>query len=726
MKKYKIKKPLKKGVAKVPVILQMEAVECGAASLTMILAYYKKWIPIDKVRTDCGVSQRGTNAKNILKTAQSYGLKANGYSFEVEDLKKEGTFPCIIHWKLNHFVVLCGFKKNKAIIADPESGLICVGEEEFDKSFTGICLMFEPDDDFIPSGKPNSIFNFSLNKILDNKSIFAIISVCTIITSLISLLVPGFSRFFTDILLVETNTDLFYPFIYLLSIIVICQIVISWIKVVSSYKARAKLDIIGSSEFVWHILHLPIQFFSQRMAGDIVNRKRKNAEIVDRLVSTFAPIMVESLMAIFYLVVMMRYNITLGLIGLFSVLINYFVSMYISKKRIEAARIISRNNGNFIGTTVSGIDMIETIKASSSENGFFEKWANYLAQENYEQVKLSNLNTYLSIIPTIIDVLSNTVVFMGSIYLCMKGQWSIGMIGAFLGLFSSFLSPATKVVLASQIYQETRTDIERIEDVMKYPANVNHEDVVITDDMEFDKLSGQIEVKNLTFGYEKLEKPLIKDFNMSVKPGQKIAIVGESGSGKSTIGKLLGGLYQPWSGEILFDGKAMADINRNIFTGSIAVVNQDIILFEDTISNNIKMWDKSIEDFEVILAARDAQIHDSIMQRSEGYQYVLCENGADLSGGEKQRIEIARVLAQDPTIVIMDEATSALDANTEYNVVKSISDRGITCIVIAHRLSTIKSCDEIIVMEKGCVVERGTHEELIKKDGIYKELISNE
>lgn len=422
---------------------------------------------------------------------------------------------------------------------------------------------------------------------------------------------------------------------------------------------------------------------------------------------------------------MLRYSVILTLIGLASVLANLVLSAVISKKRINITRVQMRDAGKLAGTTVAGIEMIETIKASGAENGFFEKWAGYQASVNTNQVKFQRVNQILGLLPSLISSICGTAVLMTGVFLAMQGTFTVGMIMAFQGFLSSFVSPAMSLIAAGQSLQEMRADMERIEDVMKYPTDVTFEE---NDDesTEYDKLSGNIEIKNITFGYSRLAEPLIKNFSMTLKPGSRVAFVGPSGCGKSTISKLISGLYKPWSGEILFDGKPMSEIDRCVFTGSLAVVDQDIILFEDTIANNIKMWDNSIEDFEMIMAARDAQLHEDIMQREGGYQYRLTEGGKDFSGGQRQRMEIARVLAQDPTIIILDEATSALDAKTEYDVIKSIKDRGITCIVVAHRLSTIRDCDEIIVLDQGNVVERGTHDELMKNNGAYTQLVSNE
>lgn len=721
-----IRQPITKGIAKVPVVMQMEALECGAASLTMILAYYGKWIPLEQVRADCGVSRDGSNAKNVLKAARSYGLIAKGYRYEIEDLKKNGRFPCIIHWNFNHFVVLDGFKGNKAYLNDPAKGSYSVSTETFDKSFTGICLMFEPSESFEPGGKPKSMTSFAKKRLKGAGTAIAFVALTTVIDSLIGIIDPAFSRIFLDKLLTREAPEWFMPFIFAFAGLAAVQLAAQWIHTVYSLKINGKLSVVGSTEYIWKVLRMPMEFFSQRMAGDIQQRQQMNASIAQSLVQTFAPLALNTVMMLFYLIVMIRYSLVLTLAGVVSIVINIFVSRIISKKRTNITRVQMRDSGKLAGAAVAGIEMIESIKASGAENGFFEKWAGYQASVNVQQEEFLKLNQYLGMIPSLVSSLTNIVVLVLGVYFTINGKFTVGMIMAFQGFLSSFTAPAQTLISAGQTLQEMRTQMERVEDVMEYPTDVNYDNDAEPQDAEYDKLSGNVELKNVTFGYSRLAEPLIKDFNLTLKTSSRVAFVGTSGCGKSTLSKLISGLYKPWSGEILFDGKLINEIDRSVFTGSLAVVDQDIILFEDTIANNIKMWDSSIEDFEMIMAARDAQLHEDIMQRDGGYNYRITEGGKDFSGGQRQRMEIARVLAQDPTIIILDEATSALDAKTEYEVVKSIKDRGITCIVVAHRLSTIRDCDEIIVLDNGVVVERGTHEELYAKGGFYTQLVTNE
>ena len=722
-----IKKNVRRGNVKVPVIIQMEAVECGAACLAMTMAYYDKWVPLEQLRVDCGVSRDGSTAKNLLVAARNYGFDARGYRMEPDDLVHTGVFPCIIHWNFNHFVVLSGFRRGKAIINDPARGTVAIPMEDFDKSFTGICLVITPGEGFVPGGKPKSILKFARSRLAGTGAAVSFVVLSSLISVLLNIIRPGFSRIFMDRLLTNRNPEWLYPFLFGLAVISAIQILVSAVQTIYSNKLNGKMAVIGNMTFLWKVLHLPMDFFSQRMAGDIQSRQNTNTSIAGTLIGTFAPLALNVIMMLFYLVVMLRYSYVLTLVGISSIVINMLLSQMISMKRINMTRVQMRDNAKLASATISGMEMIETIKSSGAENGFFEKWSGFQASVNTQSASFEKTNLLLTLLPGLVSTLTNTAITMLGVYYAMNGQFTVGMIMAFQGFLSSFIAPAESLIAAGQTVMEMRTSMERIEDVMQYPDDpcFNNSDTV-EEEISYAKLTGNVELKDVTFGYSRLTEPLIRNFSMTMKPGSRVAFVGASGCGKSTLAKLISGLYQPWSGYILFDGKPISQINRSVFTGSLAVVDQDVILFEDTIANNIKMWDDSIKDFEMILAARDAQLHDDIVLRDNGYNYKISEGGRDFSGGQRQRLEIARVLAQDPTIVIMDEATSALDAKTEYDVVKSIADRGITCIVVAHRLSTIRDCDEIIVLDKGCVVERGTHEELLALGGKYLELITSE
>ncbi len=722
----KLNRPITKGVAKVPVVMQMESLECGAAALAMILAHYGKWMPLEHVRLSCGVSRDGTSIENLAKAARSYGLEAAGYYYGIDALRENANYPCIVVWRGNNYVVLCGFRGKYAYINDPARGSQKITIDEFNRHYGGICLTFAPGEEFEPGGKRKSTLEFARKRMIGAGVAVAFVILTTIVGNLFQMTTPAFTRFFMDRLLTGENSDLLMPFIILLTAIAVLQVVVSAVQSVYSFKINGKMAIVGSSTFMWKVLRMPMEFFSQRMAGDIQQRKSTNATIAETLVNTLTPLVLNIIMMVFYLVIMIRYSLLLTVVGLAAIVINTLLASYISRKRVNITRVQMRDTGKLESSTVSGIQMIETIKAAGAENGYFAKWAGYQASVNTATTRFANLNLYLGMIPDFLASLANYTVLILGVFLVMQGQFTLGMVMSFQGYIQLFMAPAMTTIKAGQTIQEMRTQMERIEDVMEYPEDPNYRDEPLDDEADYGKLEGEVELKNISFGYAKLGDPVIEDFSMSVEPGGSVAFVGASGCGKSTLSKLIAGLYQPWTGEVLFDGKSISEIDRNVFTSSVAVVDQDIILFEDTVANNIRMWDDSIEDFEVIMAARDAQIHSDIVAREGGYSGRISEGGRDLSGGQRQRLEIARVLAQDPRVIIMDEATSALDAKTEHELVEAVKNRGITCIIIAHRLSTIRDCDEIIVLDHGHVVERGTHDELYALGGAYTELVTND
>ncbi len=705
----------------------MEALECGAASLAMILAYHGKWLPLEKVRADCGVSRDGSNLKDMADAAAAYGLKVDPYRCGMEDVKTLPV-PAIIHWNFNHFVVLNGFKKNKAVINDPARGTVEVPLDEFDRAFTGIIVCFEPTEDFVADGKKKSVWSFAKARLKGTLVPFIFVILTGLLVTFIGIVNPVFTRIFMDRILTGQNPEWLIPVLTGMASLVVFQIIVQAINIIYMLKIKGKLAIVANSMFMWHVLRLPMHFFSQRQIGDIAMRQSSNESIAEVLIQSLAPILLNAIMLVFYFFMVIKISWPLTLLGLTAVIINMFMANYISQKRINITRAQLRDAGKLASTTVSGIEMIETIKSSGAENGFFEKWAGYQASVNSSVVRFSKLNEYIGAIPEVIQGFANMAVLLIGAMFIMQGTngFTAGVLMMFQGYLGKFLEPLDSFRGIGQQMQEMRTDMERIEDVMNYEPDVVYEDVEIDENAEYSKLTGEMQMKNVTFGYKPLGEPLIKDFNLTLKPGSTVAFVGASGCGKSTLAKLISGLYKPWSGEITFDGQPISDVNREIFTSSVAVVDQDIILFEDTIAENIKMWDKSISDTAMISAAKDAQIHEDIMQKDGGYSHKVLEGGKNFSGGQRQRIEIARTLAKDPTIIVLDEATSALDAKTENEVIEAITDRGVTCIIVAHRLSTIRDCDEIIVLDKGQVIERGTHDELFAKNGMYTQLITTE
>ena len=710
-------------VKRVPVVMQMEALECGAASLGMVLAYWKKWSPLERLRIDCGVSRDGSNALNILKAARKYGMVAKGFRMEVERLRKVEA-PAILHWNFCHFVVFNGFKGDKVSLNDPARGRVLVDMEEFNRSFTGIVLTFQPGPEFKSSGRRASVLSFVCERMKSAKAALLFTFLTGLLMAFVGLISPVFSQIFMDDILSGKNPDWFPFFIGMYAVLVMFQFLVQLVQGFRWVVYQARLSIEANASFMWHVLHLPISFFQQRFAGDLVIRQQSNQTCASNLVQKIAPAVVDISLLVIYLIVMSRYSWPLTAVGVTVAVLNIVLMRYIADKRMNLGRVLERDSGKLSGVTMSSIEGMETIKAAGAELGFFQRWSGLFAMKLNSEVRQNKTSVYLDILPQLLQQVSAHVILVLGAYLILKGELTIGMLTAFQGFMTSFMNPLNKLVDTGQTLIETRTQMERIEDVYNSERDVADEGLTepITGS---GKLGGKVEVRDVVFGYNPLSTPLLDGLSFTLEPGKSVALVGSSGCGKSTIAKLVSGLYEPWSGEILFDGMPRKEIPRAVFTNSVAMVDQDITLFEDSIANNVKIWDRSIEDFAMIMACRDAQIYADIVTRPDGFNERLTEGGSNLSGGQRQRLEIASALAREPVVLILDEATSALDAATEERVMRSIRQAGISLIIIAHRLSTIRDCDEIIVLDKGHVMERGTHEALMREEGMYYQLMKN-
>lgn len=709
----------KRKVVKVPVVMQMEAVECGAASLTMVLAYFGKWLPLEEVREACGVSRDGSSAKSILKAARNYGLKASGYRTSVDGL--DGMQPAIIHWNFEHFVVFRGFKNGKAHLNDPAAGPIQVPIEEFSKSFTGVAMEFEPSESFVKGGHQTNILTYIKKNMKGASEAFWITFILTLIGAIVGIATPLFTRIFYDEILSGRNAAWAKWFFILMTILAIFNFVLVLTRENYAKRVAGALAMKGNVQYIKHLLRLPMNFFSMRNVGDLQQRQHLNETITHSLVDVIAPQFINIALLVLYLTLMLSYSIPLTIVGIVAAAINLITIQYLSNIRINMIRSMEMSEAKYFSATVSCIDNMESIKAAGAEAGFYEYWSGLWARKFNIAANAHSMQLRILLLPMLANGLVNTLVLILGTLLILKGELSIGMLMAFQGFMSAFITPVNEIVNANQTLVEMRSQMERVDDVMKYPEDHRGGDSKMAEG----KLGGLVEMKHVTFGYSPLLPPLIQDFNMRIEPGKSVAFVGSSGCGKSTLAKLISGLYKPWSGEILFDGRPIDTISAEELTNSIGVIDQNVVLFDDTVTQNIRMWDNSIEEFTVMMACNDAQIREDIMSRPEGFSTKIVKGGQNFSGGQRQRIEIATALAKEPSILIMDEATSALDPKTEDVLMTSLREMGPTQVIIAHRLSTIRDCDEIIVMKEGKVMQRGKHDELMAQEGLYRSLMEN-
>jgi ATP-binding cassette subfamily C protein len=710
---------------KTPTVIQMEAVECGAAALSIILSHYDKYVPLEELRMECGVSRDGSNALNLIKAATKYGLEGHGFRLELEDAF-EIDEPAIIFWEFNHFLVLEGFGKDCVYLNDPAVGPRSVSYEEFDEGYIGIVLMFEPTENFVPGGKPPSITKelyHRLKTVPLPLSYLIIAGICLLIPGFA---LPSFTRIFVDNILISNLLSWKWKFLGTMAIAMGIQAVLSWLQNYYLNRLNGKLAMRFSSNFLWHILRLPVAFYSQRYTAEIAYRTNYNNQIVQMLTGSLATTTINLVMIIFYGCIMFQYDTIIAWVGIAAALVNLFMMRWIQRSRMDAYARFQQERSKALGNSLGGLQYIETIKATGTESDFFSRFNGYYTKNINAQQEISQKDALLSIFPPMMQAIA--IMFLLGIggYRAMEGKLTIGMLIALQTLLLIFLKPVGAFVNFGQMIQTMKIDFGRLNDVLAYPKDPTYELSQKIDLSEVKKLEGTLEFRNVTFGYSPLSPPLIKNLSFIITPGKRLALVGPTGCGKSTIAKLACGLYLPWSGEIRYDGKLITEIPPEVRHRSLSSVDQEIFLFSGTIRENLTLWDKTIEEEWMVKATRDAHIHEDILSRAHGYDAFLSEGGSNLSGGQRQRLEIARALLNNPSLLILDEATSALDSETEKEISDNIRRRGCSCIMIAHRLSTIQDCTEIIVLKQGNVMQRGSHSQLKEVPGIYQDLVYSE
>lgn len=714
----------RKAVKRTPTILQMEAVECGAAALAMILAHHGAWVPLEQLRVACGVSRDGSKASNIVKAARRFGLDAKGFRREPSTLH-EVPMPCIIHWNFNHFVVLEGIDGDRVYINDPAIGRRRIDMAELDLAFTGVVLTMERTEAFEKLGKKPQGLRLLLRELRGSKQAVGLLVVLSFALIVPSVVTAGFSKIFVDDILIQHTTSWLVPLLIGMAVTAMFRAILTAARQSLLLRLQTKLAVVMISRFLWHVMALPVEFFTQRHAGDIASRVAGNEQIARLLSSGIAANALNLTSIFFFAAAMAIYDIPLAAIGVSMSLVNVLALRFIGERRQDLSRSLAIEQGKLVGATVSAVRTIETLKASGLEDEAFSQWAGIQAKALNAEQQLGVSAVLLDMMPTLISGLTFAAILGIGGLRVIEGSLTLGSLVAFQSLMASFSGPVTELVNYVGNFQTIKGSLERLEDVYNYPLDHSGSNVVAAGRFP-PKLTGRIELSNIQFGYSVLEPPLLADLSITVQPGSRVALVGASGSGKSTLARLMCGLYRPWAGEIRIDGWTLPEIPPQVFANSVAYVDQDVFLFEGTARDNLTLWDLTVTEADLSQALKDAVIHEDIATRAGNYDCYVNEGGTNFSGGQRQRIEIARALVSNPSVIVLDEATGALDPITEKAIDDNLRRRGCTCIIIAHRLSTIRDCDEIIVLEHGKIVERGTHEQLIMLHGSYAKLVAQE
>ncbi len=724
-------RPSNNSRVKTATILQMEATECGAAALGIILNYYGRFVPLELLRIECGVSRDGSKAINMLKAARRYGLNAQGAKVEPEAIRSL-KFPLIAYWEFNHFVVIEGMSDKSIYLNDPATGPRTVTPEEFDGSFTGVVLVFEPTAEFQPGGRKPNILDSIIPRLKSVQNALVFVVLASLALVIPGVAIPGFTKIFIDEVLIRHLSGWLIPLLWGLGITAVLRMILAYLQQLYLTRLQLKMALTSSARFMWHVLRLPMTFFGQRFAGDIQSRVAANDQVATWLSGDLATSIVSLISMVFYAIIMFLFDWQLTLISIVAACANVGVLMYVARRIENSSRRLQQEIGKLQAIEMNGLQAIETVKATSAEDDFFQQWAGYHAKTLNSQQRIHLYNRILQVVPQLFTgILTVAILGLGS-WRIMQGHLTIGGLVAFQSLLVSFNEPLMTLLGFGARLQEIRADLSRLEDVINHPQDarlLQLPSVAIPSasvaNADLSKLSGKLELRNVSFGYSNLEPPLLENINITVEPGQHIAVVGISGGGKSTLAKLICGLYQPWAGEILYDEHPLPDISAEQLSQSLSFVDQDIFLFEGSIRDNLTLWDNSISGEALRSAIYTAGLEPVLETRINGLESVVETAGSNFSGGQRQQLEIARALTTQPTLMVLDEATSALDAGTEQKIMENLKKTGHSLLIIAHRLSTIRDCNEIIVIDQGKIVERGTHDALYQSKGLYYQLLQN-
>jgi NHLM bacteriocin system ABC transporter peptidase/ATP-binding protein len=710
----------------VPTVIQMESVECGAASLAMVLAYYGKYVPLEELRVACGVSRDGAKASSLVAAARRYGLVAKGYQMEAVRLTAAPK-PVIVFWAFQHFMVVEGIRRRfgRTVVAlnDPASGRRIMDWAEFDSGFTGIVLAFEPGPEFEPGGAPSRLGPALARRRMPTGRALPLVLLASLLLVVPGIIGPAFSRVFIDRVLTAGDSAYLGPLLIMLALTAVATIVLTSVQRHYLLRIEIRTGLVSSARFFRHLLRLPVSFFLQRQPAEVARRVSANEMVAEILSRDVAATVVNLVLVAFYAVLLIRYDVLLGLIGVSMALLNVAVLRWVSRTRTDVAMTLRAERGKLTGTTFNTLRLIETVKATGAEPEAFVRWSGFMAKALSGSQRLGSSTAVVTVIPPLLAAVNAGLLLLVGGLRVIDGAISIGLLVAFQLLLAAFSRPVTQLTNLGERLQEISADLNRLHDVERYPqARVFDRPAA---EEPGPRTDGSLVFADVVFGYNPLSDPIIKNLSFTVAPGRRVALVGGSGSGKSTVGRLAVGLYEPWSGAIRLGGRDRDDLARAVLAASVAYVDQDVCLFEGTVRENLTLWDAEIPDDVVISALRDAALFETVAARPGGIHSRIDEGGRNFSGGQRQRLELARALTVEPTLLVLDEATSALDPETERIVADNLRRRGCACLIIAHRLSTIRDADEIIVLGAGEIVERGRHHDLLAAQGAYARLIDN-